>query len=110
MRGFLHEDGAEEPVAQGLVQEGGKKIANWVWSASFMLVSSCHKTNLMTNLDADHLHITCVELYVIVHVPNGLPLGFLRTTALAPPPRPLACIVKPPIFSKQQQQQQQQAV
>jgi hypothetical protein len=39
----------------------------------------------MTNLDADHLHITCVELYVIVHVPNGLPLGFLRTTTLAPP-------------------------
>ncbi len=77
--------------AQGLVQEGGEKIANWVWSASFMLVSSCHKTNLMTNLDADHLHITCVELYVIVHVPNGLPLGFVRTTALAPPPPCMHC-------------------
>jgi hypothetical protein len=45
----------------------------------------------MTNLDADHLHITCVELYVIVHVPNGLPLGFLRTTALAPPPPCMHC-------------------
>lgn len=67
--------------AQGLVQEGGGKIANWVWSASFMLVSSCHKTNLMRNLDADHLHVTCVELYVIVHVPNGL----LPWDSYAPP-------------------------
>jgi hypothetical protein len=50
----------------------------------------------MTNLDADRLQITCVELYVIVHFPNGLPLGFLRTTALAPPA--LHALSNPPSF------------